>query len=230
LKTAESGIILIEYTMDPQKTNTTTETKVVVQKTRPVWKLKLALGFLTFLVIILLAGAGIAGVKGYFYYRDKKSEVAQLNSDIEKLKSQQNLNIVDLQKQLDDTRQENQDLRNTNLKLTGDLASANNKIAQLTPKDIRDVKYETLVTINKTVGDTWINPTYADLNGDGKSDGVYAYRQGGAGSYLNVYAYSYIDNNLTQILKAEQYPKGEVSVQPDMVLEIKYQTGAPDKP
>jgi regulator of replication initiation timing len=165
------------------------------------------------------------------YYRDKNNEVAKLNSQVTELKSQQNLNIVDLQKQLDEVRQNNRNLDDENKQLRSDLNKANDRIAQLTPKDIRDLKIDSVIQINRAAGDAWQSPIYADINGDGKADGIYAYRLGGAGSFLNVYAYSYLDNtNPTQILKAEQYQKGEVSLQPDMTVDIKFQTGAPDSP
>lgn len=216
--------------MNETQTNPTPQQKIVVQKPVSIWRLKMTIGFLTFLLIVLMAGASIAGIRGYMYYRDKNSEVSQLKNELDQLKTAQNLNIIDLQKQLNEIQNELKSTQDINKNLNDDLNAANKKITELTPKDIRDVKYDSLITINKANGDAWQTPVYTDLNGDGKADAVFAYKVGGVGAYLNVYAYSYIDNNLVQILKAEQYPRGEVRIQPEQIVEIKYQTGAPDAP
>ncbi len=216
--------------MEQQSTASPVVNKILVQKRPSVWRLKFALGFLTLLLILFVAGGGFAAIKGYVYYKDKNTQVANLNDEVGKLKSQQNLNIVDLQKQIDDLKGKNSDYIAQNGRLTNDLNAANNKITQLSPKDIRDLKYDTLININKANGDAWLNPIYADVTGDGKADGIFSYKLGGAGNFLNIYVYTYIDNGLVQILKAEEYPKGSVAVLPDSAVEIKYQSGSPDSP
>jgi cell division protein FtsB len=207
-----------------------TTTTVITKKPKSPLRYKLMITFLLLLILGLLAGGSFLGVQGYMKYRDKRTEASDLQSEVDRLRSQQNLSTVDLQRQIDDLKGKNSNLEAEKTRLQDDLNTSNNKIAQLTPKEIKDLKIDTIIAINRSRGDAWIDPIYVDLTGDGKQDGIYAYRIGGTGNYLNVYAYSYIDNNLSQILKAEEYQKGAVSVSSDTTVEIKFQTGSPDSP
>lgn len=205
-------------------------TPVAKTKNNSLWKLRCLTSFLVLLLIALLAGGSFGGYKGYTMLQDKDREITSLKEELDKLKSDKNLSTSDLQKRIDTLQSQSTDLTNKNKNLENDLKTARDRIAELTPKDIKDIQYETLISINKSAGDTWEAPIYADLTGDGRQDGIFSYHLSGAGKYLNVYVYSYLDNKLTQILKAEEYPKGSISIASDNTLEIRYTTGAPDSP
>lgn len=219
--------------MDAQKTQSTvtthTPTPPKLIKPRGTLKLKFIILLLLLLLIGLIAGGAFAGYKGYSRYKEKRDETTNLNKEVESLKAQQNLSVVDLQKQINDLKSRNDTLTNENKRLSDNLTIANNRIAQLTPKDVKDLRYMDLIKINQGAGDVWLNPIYTDLTGDSKADGVYAYRTGGTGGFLNVYVYTYGDNNtLSQVLKAEGYQQGTVSVSEGNIVQIQSTVGAPD--
>lgn len=221
-------------TSTPATTTNTPAAKVeTVKVTKPVkvWKYKLLIGLLVVLVLGMLAAAAYGGWYGYNLNENRKKEVRDLQDRIANLEAERDLNKVDLQKKIDELSETNAQLDSENRKLNDDLIDAKAQIDKLTPKNIKDLNIETLIKINKPAGDVWLNPIYADITGDGKDDGIYAYRMAGTGGFLNVYVYTYIDNTLTQILKAEEYKKGTVTyIAEGNTLEIKSEAGTPDAP
>lgn len=197
-----------------------------------LWKYKLIIILLFLTILGIIASAGYLGFVGYTQLEGKKKEVMHLKNEIDKLNSERDLSLVDLQNKIDEQNKKISELEVINNKLTNDLNAAKAKIEELTPKDIRDLDYKKLIKINEAAGDTWLNPTYVDINGDGRLEGIFAYKTGGPGGFLNVYVYSYLkNNNLSEILKAEEYLKGTYSyIYDENVLEIRSQVGTPDAP
>jgi cell division protein FtsB len=213
---------------EPIKTTQTTATPVTPKKVS-VWKYRLIIAALILLVILMLGSFGYIGYVGYTQLEDKKKETAKLNDELKKLNEERNVNVVDLQSKLNNEVKEVENLQSQNQTLTAELNAAKAKIDELTPKNIKDLKYKDLIKINS--GDTWLEPVYIDVNGDAKLDGIFSYRTSGTGAFLNTYVYSYLDNSLTRILTAEEYQKGSLVYLTDQnVLEIKSQTGTPDAP
>lgn len=198
-----------------------------------VWRYRLIIGFLSVLIIVMLGGASYGGWYIWQWSQDKKAEITKLNDEVDTLKKERNLSVDDLQKKVTEQESKITDLSAENKRLSDSLDEANAKINQLTPKDIKkDFNYKSTIKINEAAGDVWLNPIYVDVTGDGKEDGIFAYRQGGTGGYLNVYVYSYLNTNtLTQLLKAEGYQKGTVAyLEANNVVEIKSEAGTPDAP
>lgn len=197
-----------------------------------VWKYKLGIFGLALLLILVLISAGYLGYKGYTLLEERKKENSDIRNELAQLRDERNVNVVDLKNQIDDQNRKIIDLESDNSKLVDQLNAANIKVADLTPKNIKDLDYKQLIKINSSNGDVWLNPIYIDVNGDGKLDGIFANRLGGTGGFLNVYVYSYFENNtLSEILRAEEYQKGTVAYLTDQnIVEIKSQVGTPDNP
>lgn len=201
-------------------------------KKHSIWKYRIVIGVLILLILGILGSAGYIGYQGFRQLEDKRKETSDLRSEIDKLNAEKNLSTEDLQKKIDEQSQNIKDLTDENTKLTAELNAAKTRIEQLTPKDIKNLEYKKLIKINEAAGDVWLNPTYVDVNGDGRVDGIFSYRMGGAGGFLNVYVYSYLEgNNLNEVLKAEEYQKGTYTYLNDQnILEIRSQAGTPDDP
>jgi cell division protein FtsB len=197
-----------------------------------IWRHRLITGFLGFVILAILVGAAVGGWYLWRQSESRRQEVNTLQDKVESLEKERNLSASDLQTKLDAQTTQINDLIAENKRLNDELTSAKAKVDQLTPKNIRDVNFKTLKKINEPGGDVWLNPVFADITGDGKEDAIYAYRLAGAGGFLNVYVYSYLDTNtLTEILKAEGYQKGTVSFIADQKnVEIKSEAGTPDAP
>ncbi len=209
------------------------------QKSKKYWfriseslKYKFVIFVLLLLLIGVIGGGGYLGYVGYKTLRDKNSEIEDLKKELNKLSSERDLGIVDLQRKLEEKNTKIAELENEVNSLKTELNVARARIEELTPKDIRNVDYRKLIKSNEPNGDIWLNPSYFDVNGDGRLDAIFAYRTGGPGEFLNVYVYSYLNNNnLTQILKAEGYLYGRYTYKTDEnVLEITSQAGTPDDP
>ncbi len=206
---------------------TSTKPKVV-----KVWKYKLGIFALALLLLVVLGSAGYIGYRGYRLLEDKKKENSDIRTELSQLRDERNVNVVDLKNQIDSQNRRIIDLETDNSKLVDQLNAANIKVADLTPKNIKDLNYKELIKINTASGDVWLNPIYVDVNGDGKLDGIFANRLGGTGGFLNVYVYSYLENNsLSEVLRAEEYQKGTVAyITEQNIVEIKSQSGTPDSP
>jgi cell division protein FtsB len=209
------------------------------QKSQKKWftipesfRYKLIIVLLLFLLIGVIGGGGYLGYVGYKRLGDKDNEIQNLRKELDKLNSERDLGIVDLQKKLDEKNAKVAELENKVNSLKTELNAAQAKIEELSPKDIRNVDYKKLIKNNELNGDVWLNPSYFDVNGDGRLDAIFAYRAGGPGEFLHVYVYSYLNNNnLTQVLKAEGYLYGRYTYKTDEnVLEITSQAGTPDDP
>lgn len=196
------------------------------------FKYKLVIFFLVLLLIGVIGGSGYLGYVGYKTLGDKDSEIQNLRKELDKLNAERDLGIADLQKKLDEKNAKVAELENEVNSLKTELNAARARIDELTPKDIRNVDYKKLIRNNELNGDVWLNPSYVDVNGDGRLDGIFAYRTGGSGEFLNVYVYSYLNNNnLTQILQAEGYLYGKYTFDTlGNFLEIHSQAGTPDDP
>jgi len=210
----------------PAPTNNPQKPKVV-----NVWRYRIIIFLLTVLILGLIGSSGYLGYIGYRTIEDKKKEIREIRDESSQLREERNINVVDLKAQIEDQNNKISDLQNQNTKLSNDLEAARNRINELTPKNIKDLDYKTLIKTNPQAGDVWLNPIYVDVNGDSKLDGIFAYRMGGTGGFLNVYAFTYLDNTLTEILRAEEYQRGTVAYLTDQnVLEIRSQSGTPDSP
>lgn len=200
-------------------------------KVTKIWKYRIIIFLLILLIIGLVGGFGYIGYTGYRTIEDKRREVEELKSELSELREERNISVVDLKDQIGNLNKIISDLEDQNSKLSAELEVARNKIKELTPKNIKDLDYKALIKTNPQAGDVWLNPIYVDVNGDNKLDGIFAYRMGGAGGFLNVYVFTYLDNTLTEILRAEEYLKGTVSYLTDQnVVEIRSQSGTPDSP
>lgn len=200
-------------------------------KPASTWKLKALLALQAIIILILLGSVAYGGYSFYVYYTDQNKLTEEKNERIAKLESERDISIVDQEKKIADLTKLNQDQKDQIDRLQIDLNNANETIEKLRPKDIKEYKYKDSIKINTARGDSWLDPIYVDMNGDGKNEGIFAYRIGGAGEFLNVYVFTYIDNNLTQILKAEEYFKGSIDyLAEEKVLEIRSISGTPDAP
>lgn len=200
-------------------------------QTTSTWKLKALIALQSVILIILVAGIAYGSYSFYIYYTDQKKLTEEKEQRISKLESERDISIVDQEKRINDLTKTNQDQKDQIDRLQIDLNNANATIEKLRPKDIKEYKYKDNIKINTSRGDVWLDPIYVDMNADGKNEGVFSYKVGGTGEFLNVYVFTYIENNLTQILKAEEYYKGVVNYLPEeSVLEIRSQSGTPDAP
>lgn len=200
-----------------------------------IWKYRLIIGFLGLIILVMLAGAAYGGWYGWTWSESKKTQIAKLSDEVDTLKKEKNLSSDDLQKKINEQEAKINELTAQNTKLSADLSAAQAKVDQLTPKNIKDFKHKEFIKANNgstLTGGDWLNPIYVDLTGDGKEDGVFAYKMSGTGGYLNVYVYSYLSTNstLSQLLAQEGYQKGSVAALPESIIEIKSEAGTPDAP
>jgi hypothetical protein len=201
-------------------------------KTINVWKYRVVIALLIFIIFLLLS----VSLYGIWYFWDKgerkSEEITRLESQVSSLQNGLDLDTEELRVNVENQRLKIEDLIAENQRLSQELTSAKATIERLTPKNIKDVKYKELIKINESAGEVWLNPIYVDVNGDGFEDGIFAYRQAGAGGFLNVYVYSYLSTTtLNELLKAEGYQKGTVAYIADgNYLEIKSEAGTPDAP
>lgn len=218
-------------TINPES-NTTTTTVSKTKKPVSVWKYRLIIIFLILIIIALLGGAGYGAWYSWNKFESDKNEISKLSSKVNDLEKERNLSVEDLKKEIEEKNSSLENFENENFKLKEDLKNANQKISDLTPKNIRDYNYKQVLKIDETAGNVWLNPIFVDVTGDGKEDAIVAYRQSGTGGFLNVYVYSYLNtNSAVQILKAEGYQKGTVAYNSEeKVVEIKSEAGTPDAP
>lgn len=191
----------------------------------PELKYKAIIFILTILLLASLIGFGYIGYIGYRIIESQKTELAQL-------KAEKDTNIDGLKKVNDELTNNLDQCTTKNKLLESKVDELSTKLEQLRPKDIREVDYKKLKKINSDLGDFWLNPLYVDVNGDGRLDGIFSYKQGGTGEFLNIYVYAYLNgNNLTEILKAERYLQGSYIYLADQgILEITSEAGTPDSP
>lgn len=210
---------------------TTVVKETTVKKTPSVWRLRIIIMILILMLLLTLGGAAYGGYYAYTQYQAKNDLAVNQEKEIDRLSKLVDASTEEMSKKIEELTEENERLKSDKARIADDLKSARERIDQLTPKNIRDVKYQDLIKIDSAAGDVWLNAAYYDLTGDGKLDAVYAYRSGGAGSFLNVYAYTYNnENKLIQILKTEGYQKGTFSVVEDKIIEITSQAGTPEEP
>lgn len=202
------------------------------QKPVSKWRYRLIISFLLLVIVAMLGGASYGGWVLWNQSESRKQEVNKLKDEVSVLKDERNTSTGGLQAKVSEQEQQITDISAENKRLNEELTAAKTRIDQLTPKNIKDLNYKQLVKVNEAAGDVWLNPTYVDVNGDGRLDGIFSFRTSGTGGFLNVYVYSYVEgNNLSEILKAEEYQKGTVTFAPETnILEIKSQAGTPDAP
>lgn len=189
------------------------------------FKYKFVIFILSLLLLASVAGFVYVGYNGYQVIENQKAE-------IEKLKSERDISVDDLKTANEKLTAQLEECTTRRDSLDAKLKEANAELERLRPKDIRELDFKTLKSINTNAGDFWLNPVYVDVNGDNRLDGIFAYRQGGVGEFLNVYVYAYLNgNNLTELLKAERYLKGNFVYLSDQgILEITSEAGTPDSP
>jgi cell division protein FtsB len=195
-------------------------------KPKGTLKYKFIIFLLIFIILGLLIGAGVGGYQLYDNNQEKEEQIEDLENEINELESQIDLDVSDLQEEIRELESQNNELKEQNTRLESDLSRAREEVASLKPKNIEDFDYTD--QIQKPESAKWQDPIYTDLTGNGKNEGVFSYRIDGPGDFLNVYVYSYLTNDEpTQILRAEEYPEGQVSINRSTV-RISSVSGPPD--
>lgn len=200
-------------------------------KVSKLLKYRLIVISLVIVIILILSGTAYIVYRGYSIINNQKEKIQSLENEVNKLQSEKNVSIDDLKKTINEQTQEIKNLIAEKENLSNQLEKAKAKIDELTPKDIRDLEYKKVINPNSSEI-SWLNPVYVDVNGDNRLDGIFAYKTGAPGHFLNVYVYAYLNgNNLVQILKAENYLKGNFNyITEESVLEITSEAGTPDSP
>ncbi|MCX8035206.1 MAG: hypothetical protein N3A71_02905 [Candidatus Dojkabacteria bacterium] len=193
--------------------------------------------FFMFLLIILVfaeLGLIIYGLwYGYTLKNQYDGEIQLLKQENKILKEERNIDVVELRKQNEDLQNRIKKLEEEKSALQEQLILAQNEIERLKPKNIRDFDYKKQIAINESRGDVWLKPIYEDITNDNVIDGIFAYREGADTARLNVYVYSYLDNQNTPtlILRAEGYPMGRIQYNVETRrLDIIYETGDATNP
>ncbi len=165
------------------------------------------------ILITFVATASVAG-GGTYYCMDKRAqdEKSNLRAQIDDLDAK--YNKVKEELSLSQSEETN---TTESQPSTATSTTTNNASKTTLNKDIENIAFPSIISVNTKMDDALLTPSYADLNGDNSEEALVTYKYGGTGAYIDFYIYGMKNGNATQLYKKSDLKSGTATIKSNSV-------------